>query len=116
METRKRKANTINSALEKVISGYCLKSNLTRGEMDYIFENFRDAAIIKIESAGLHGGRHYSIHDLIGHSVRGMVYVVTNTVLFDEFISLELERDFRNTNPEADSRIRACVHFLHARE
>ncbi|MGA2874921.1 MAG: hypothetical protein ABSE82_05185 [Nitrososphaerales archaeon] len=87
---------------------------MTKAEVDYIFKNIPGAAIIKIESAGLHGGRHYSIHDLIGHSVGGMVFVVTNMTQFTEFMSLELERDFRNTNPEPESRVRASfTSFMH---
>jgi len=114
LETKRWRADTINSALDKVISGYCLKSNLTKAEVDYIFKNIPGAAIIKIESAGLHGGRHYSIHDLIGHSVGGMVFVVTNMTQFTEFMSLELERDFRDTNPEPESRVRASfTSFMH---
>ena len=114
METKTRKENTIDSALEKMISGYCLKSHLKRGEMEYIFENFGGAAIVKIVSAGLHGGRHYSIHDLLGHSVKGMVFVVIDTGKFSDFVSLELERDFKKTNPTADSRTRAAfTSFMH---
>jgi hypothetical protein len=114
LETKKRKTGTINSACEKVRAGYCPKSDLTVAEKSYILEHFPDAAIVNIASAGLHGGRHYSIYDLLGHSVASMVYVVTNLAQFNKFISLELERDFRKKNPEADSRIRSSfTSFMH---
>lgn len=94
--------------------GLLFKIKSNKSEIDYIFRNITGAAIIKIVSAGLHGGRHYSIHDLIDHSVSGMVYVVTNIIQFNEFMSLELERDFATTNPEPDSRIRASfTSFMH---
>jgi len=110
----KRKLETISSAREKMLAGYRLKSDFTVAERCHILENFPDAAVIRIESAGLHGGRHYSIYDLIGHSINGMVYLVTNTHQFNQFISAELERDFKNKNPEADSRIRApFTSFMH---
>lgn len=114
LEPRKWQIGTISSANEKISTGYCLKSDLTTAERVYIFEHFTDAAVISIASAGLHGGRHYSIHDLLGHSVSSMVYVVTNITKFNEFISRELERDFLTRNPEADSRIRSSfTSFMH---
>lgn len=109
-----RNERTINSAREKIARGFCEKSELTPSELGYIFGNFSDAATIKIESAGLHGGRHYSIYDLLGHSVRGMVYVVTDHERFSSYMSTRLEADFLKINPNPDSRIRASfTAFLH---
>ena len=109
-----RRQETIDSAMEKIQDGFCIKSRLTPAEIGFIFETHRDAATIRIESAGLHGGRHYSIHDLIGRSVNGMVYVVTDYERFNNFISLLLERDFLKRNPKPESRIRASfTSFMH---
>ncbi len=114
LETKKRKVDTISSASEKMKAGYCLKSKLTTAEIGYIRENFRESSIIKVESAGLHGGRHYSIYDLLGRSVTGMVYVVSDIVRFNQFMSMTLEHDFRGTNPKANSRIRSSfTSFMH---
>jgi hypothetical protein len=111
---RTRRQETINSATEKLKDGFCIKSRLSPAEVGFIFESWPDAATIRVESAGLHGGRHYSIHDLIGHSVNGMVYVVTEYERFASFMSLLLERDFLKKNPKPDSRIRASfTSFMH---
>jgi hypothetical protein len=109
-----RRQETINSATGKIREGFCLKSKLTPAEIGFIFESYPNAATIRVESAGLHGGRHYSIHDLIGHSVNGMVYIVTEYERFNTFMSLSLEKDFLKRNPEPDSRIRASfTSFMH---
>ena len=109
-----RRQETIHSASEKIQVGFCVKSRLTPAEIGFIFDSYPDAATIRIESAGLHGGRHYSIHDLIGRSVNGMVYVVTDYQRFNCFISLLLERDFLKRNPNPQSRIRASfTSFMH---
>jgi len=109
-----RRRETIDSAIAKLRDGFCLKSELTTAEIGFIFENYEQASTIKITSAGLHGGRHYSIYDLLGHSVNGMNYVVVNHNAFNKYISMKLENDFLLKNPQADSRIRASfTSFIH---
>lgn len=109
-----RRQETINTAIDKMSDGFCLKSELTPAQLGYIFENYPDATTIRIASAGLHGGRHYSIHDLIGHSVSSMVYVVSDHDNFTKSVSMKLEADFRGKNPSPDSRIRASfTSFMH---
>jgi len=109
-----RRRDTINSASDKMSGGFCAKAELTPAELGFIFENYPEAATIKIGSAGLHGGRHFSIHDLIGHSVSGMVFVVTDFEKFNKQISERLETDFLRTNPSSSSRIRASfTSFMH---
>lgn len=109
-----RRRETIESAIQKLTEGFCLKSELTSAELGVIFEKYEHASIIKIASAGLHGGRHFSIHDLLGHSVNGMNYVVTNHERFTAHISTRLESDFLKKNREAGSRIRASfTSFMH---
>ena len=105
-----RRQETIESALEKIKLGFCLKSDLTAAEMGFIFENYEHASTIKIASAGLHGGRHYSIYYLLGHSVNGMNYIVTEPTSFNQCMSLRLEEDFMKNNPKAGSRIRLPSH------
>ena len=105
-----RRQETIDSALEKIKIGFCLKSELTAAEIGFIFENYEHASTIKITSAGLHGGRHYSIYDLLGHSVNGMNYVVTEHTSFNQWMSLKLEEDFMKNNPKAGSRIKLPSH------
>jgi hypothetical protein len=105
---------TAEAAISKMSRGFCLKSELTPAQLGYVFGNYPDAATIKIASAGLHGGRHYSIHDLIGHSVSGMVYVVTNHQSFTNTMASKLELDFTTKNPAPSSRIRASfTSFMH---
>jgi hypothetical protein len=109
-----RKQETIDSALEKIRAGFCLKSEITAAEIGFIFENYEHASTIRITSAGLHGGRHYSIYDLLGHSVNVMNYIVTEHTSFNHYMSLKLEEDFMKKNPKADSRIRASfTSFMH---
>ena len=109
-----RRQETIDSAVEKIKTGFCLKSELTTAEIGFIFENYEHASTIRITSAGLHGGRHYSIYDLIGHSVNGMNYIVTEHTSFNQCMSVKLEQDFMKKNPKADSRIRASfTSFMH---
>ncbi len=111
-----RRQETIDSALEKIKTGFCLKSELTAAEIGFIFENYEHASTIKITSAGLHGGRHYSIYDLLGHSVNGMNYVVTEHTSFNQWMSLKLEEDFMKNNPKAGSRIKSFLHIILARK
>jgi len=109
-----RKQETVESAGVKMRDGFCLKSTLTTAEIGFIFENYEQASTIKITSAGLHGGRHYSIYDLLGHSVNGMNYVVVDHHSFNRYISMKLENDFELKNPQAGSRIRASfTSFIH---
>lgn len=109
-----RRQETINTAIQKMSQGFCLKSDLTPAQLGYIFENYPDATTVRVASAGLHGGRHYSIHDLIGHSVSSMVYVVSNHENFTKLIASKLEADFTARNPSAHSRIRASfTSFMH---
>lgn len=113
-ELSARRRETIECAEQKIANGFCLKSELTQAERGAIFENHENAAIIRISSAGLHGGRHFSIHDLLGHSVNGMNYVVVNHERFTEYISTQLEIDFIKKNQGAGSRIRASfTSFMH---
>ena len=109
-----RRQETIESAITKMRGGFCLKSELTSAQIGFIFENYEQASTIKITSAGLHGGRHYSIYDLLGHSVNGMNYIVTDHNSFNKHMSMTLENDFLLKNPQADSRIRASfTSFIH---
>lgn len=109
-----RRQETINTAIEKMSEGFSLKSELTPAQLGYIFENYPEATTVRVASAGLHGGRHYSIHDLIGHSVASMVYVVSDHGNFTKCVSAKLEADFRAKNPSPDSRIRASfTSFMH---
>jgi hypothetical protein len=109
-----RRQETAQSALGKMKGGFCLKSALTSAETGFIFESYEQALTVRVTSAGLHGGRHFSIYDLIGHSVNGMNYVVTDLSKFNQYMSLKLENDFMKKNPEAGSRIRASfTSFMH---
>ncbi len=109
-----RRRETITSALDKMRDGFCLKSELTPAEIGFIFENYEHASTIKISSAGLHGGRHYSIHDLLGHNVNGMNYIVTEHTRFHKYISFALQNDFLSKNPDPDPHIRASfTSFMH---
>lgn len=109
-----RRQETIESALVKTKDGFCLKSELTSSEIGFIFENYYQASTIRVTSAGLHGGRHFSIYDLIGHSINGMNYAVTDHRKFNEHMSLKLESDFVKNNPRAGSRIRGSfTSFMH---
>jgi hypothetical protein len=77
-------------------------------------ENFPEASIVEIGSVGLYGGKHYSIHDLLGYSVQGMVYVVANIPLFRAFMSAKLESDFLRRNPSPSQGVRAAfTAFMH---
>ncbi|MGI0091956.1 MAG: hypothetical protein ACREBS_09620 [Nitrososphaerales archaeon] len=111
---RKTKQSTADSALMKIRQGFCLKSNLTRAETLYVRGNYSECATIKIESAGVRGARRYSIYDLVGHSVRGMIYFVIDHEKFSKYISRKLEDDFAMTNPEPTIPLRrSFTSFMH---
>ncbi len=101
-------------ALEKTRDGFWLKSNLTSGERGLIFENYSDATVIAISSVRSRGSRHYSIYDLIGRSVKEMVYVVIDHSRFYNANSSEFESKFleKNKNPNSGLR-RAFTNFMH---
>ena len=114
LEFTSRRQETIGSAMRKVSNGFCPRADLTPAELGVVFENNEHASIIKINSAGLHGGRHFSIHDLLGHSVSRMTYVVTDHESFAKYISAQLENDFLKKNQDAGSNIRASfTSFMH---
>ena len=109
-----RTQKTVESALEKMTGGFCIKSQLTAAEIGFIFESYEQASTIKITSAGVRGQRLFSIYDLLGHSVSGMNYIVTDHASFNRYVSMTLENDFMKKNPEAHSRIRASfTSFIH---
>ena len=113
-ESNARSRETLYSALEKIRKGFCLKSILTVAERSHIVETYPEAATIRIDSVRLRGGRHYSIHELLGHSVNGLVFVVVDFESFKSEISARLEKDFLRKNPEPDAHVRsAFTSFMH---
>lgn len=105
---------TADSASTKVRNGFCLKSELTAAERRYILDNYPGATATEIVSVRLSGGKRYSIHELIGYSVKGMVYVVVDLPRFNSVMSGRLEKDFLEKNPNPDSHIRAAfTSFMH---
>ena len=109
-----RKQSTISSALEKIRNGFCLKSELTAGERGFIFEKFAEATIIEVSSVRSRGSKHFSIYDLIGQSVKGMVYLVIDQSRFRSAISSKLESEFLRKNNDLNSGLRcAFTNFMH---
>jgi hypothetical protein len=108
------KKSTTRSAEIKMRNGFCLKSLLSTAETRYVLENYPDASIVEIGSVCQRGGKRYSIYDLIGYSVKGMVYLVVDLPFFKNVISSQLEKDFLtiNHNPKPGMRA-AFTTFIH---
>ena len=94
-----RRQETIDSAVEKIKTGFCLKSEITAAEIGFIFENYEHASTIRITSAGYTGDVTIQSTILIGHSVNGMNYIVTEHTSFNQCMSVKLEEDFMKMNP-----------------
>ncbi|MHB2036403.1 MAG: hypothetical protein ACYCPW_06630 [Nitrososphaerales archaeon] len=111
---RKRKKETIRKATKKTIAGFCLSSEMTNAEKQCALEIFPNASVVKISSVGVRGRKHYSTTELIGHSVKGTFYVVTDLERFNHAMSVKLETDFLKNNPQANCNIRsAFTRFMH---
>jgi hypothetical protein len=104
----------MRSAEIKMRNGFCLKSLLTLSETRYVLDKYPDARTEEIGSVRMSGGKHYSIHDLVGYSVQGMVYVVKDLPIFRSVMAMKLEKDFLDRNPNSERGMRAAfTAFMH---
>lgn len=109
-----RQSATSLTALDKLEAGFCQTSDLTPSRVRFVLETCHEASIIRIGSAGCRGQRRYSIYDLIGHSIKGMVFLVIDSKRFAECISKQLEADFLAKNPQPESRLKCSfTSFMH---